>query len=99
MTIVDSTFVILLHTPAVDGLTAVITHPIMNFQIMTVDLVGNLPIISKKIGLPAKEINTKTAWVRVLILRSIANTLRTSNPVNFPLRDDFRPHGRVHEEI
>ncbi|MXN45833.1 hypothetical protein GR138_11570 [Shinella kummerowiae] len=99
MTIVDSTFVILLHTPVANGLTAVITHPSMNFQIMTVEFVGNLPIISKKFGLPAKEIEAKPACVRAVILRSIASTLRTSIPVNFPLRDDFRPHGRVHEEI
>jgi hypothetical protein len=54
MTIVDSTFVILLHMPVADGLMTVITHPIMNFQIMTVEFVGILPIISEKFDLPAK---------------------------------------------
>ena len=43
--------------PAGDGLTGMIPYPITNFQIVTVQSGGILPIISKKFLSPAKEID------------------------------------------
>jgi hypothetical protein len=42
--------------PIANGLNPAISHPITNFQIMTVQFSRNIPIISKKFHSPAKEI-------------------------------------------